>query len=450
MRRMNSTNSMWWRGATFLALAVVAALGAAGCGGGSDSGATDRPAAKAGAAPSKPVTITVWHGNVDEVATTMRTLAKEFHATHPDITVKTEQGAPADAMATKLATVLSTDSYPDIGYLFGTDVPSLARSPKTVDLTAAVNDPTFGWDDFYVAERETATVGGNVFGVPAVVGNLGLVYNKKLFTEAGVAEPTADWSWDDYRAAAKKLTNADTKIFGAAYPIAGDEDTVWRFWPMIWQQGGKAISDDATSAPFDGPQYTKALELLRAMAIDDKSLYLDQNSDAIYELFASEKIGMVITGAFALQTFRDGKVDYGVAPLPAFDGDHQTVSGNDNWMVFDNGDDKVAASVEFLRFLTAAKQDAVWSVGLGNMPIRNATQATPAWKKVATEFPGFQAFADNFVNTKQKRPQTIAYPAYSLALGEQIAAVLTGQASVADALAEAKSHADAALLDSAG
>jgi multiple sugar transport system substrate-binding protein len=449
MRRGITKNSMR-SAAAVLALVFAAALGAVGCGGGGGSGSADRPVAKAAATPSGPVTITVWHGNVDEVATTMRALAKEFHATHPDITVKTEQGAPADNMATKLATVLSTDNYPDIGYLFGTDVPSLARSPKTVDLTAAVNDPGFGWDDFYVAERETATVDGKVFGVPAVVGNLGLVYNKKLFAAAGVAPPTADWSWDDYRAAAKQLTDSDRKIFGSGYPIAGDEDTVWRFWPMIWQQGAKAISDDGTSAPFDGPEYATALELLRAMAIDDKSLYLDQNSDAIYQLFASEKIGMVITGAFVLEDFRTAKVDYGVVPLPGFDGDHQTVSGNDNWMVFDNGDDKVAASVEFLRFLTAAKQDAVWSVGLGNMPIRKATQATPAWTKVATEFPGFQAFADNFANTKQKRPQTIAYPAYSLALGEQIAAVLTGQAKVADALAEAKSQADAALLDSAG
>jgi multiple sugar transport system substrate-binding protein len=450
MRRMNGTKSMWWRGAATAVLAMFVALGVSGCGGGSGSGSSGGAVAKAGATPSKPVTITVWHGNVDEVATTARALAKEFHASHPNITVTTEQGAPADNMATKLATVLSTDNYPDIGYLFGTDVPSLARSPKAVDLTAAVNDPSFGWNDFYVAERETATVDGKVFGVPAVVGNLGLVYNKKLFAAAGVAPPTADWSWDDYRAAAKKLTNADTKIFGSAYPIAGDEDTVWRFWPMVWQQGGKAISDDGTSAPFDGPEYTKALELLRAMAIDDKSLYVDQNSDAIYSLFESEKIGMVITGAFVLEDFRAAKVDYGVVPLPGFDGDHQTVSGNDNWMVFDHGDDRVAASVEFLRFLTAAKQDAVWSVGLGNMPIRNATQATPAWKKVATEFPGFQAFADNFANTKQKRPQTTAYPAYSLALGEQIAAVLTGQAKVADALAEAKSQAEAALIDSAG
>jgi multiple sugar transport system substrate-binding protein len=435
-----------------LASTVVAlgmSLVAVGCGSG-DSNSSDRRVAKADGVPAKPVTITVWHGNVDEAALAMGQLAKSFQATHPNITVKTEQGTPSDGMATKLATVLSTSSFPDIAYVFGTDVPSLARSTKAVDLTEAVNATSFGWNDFYVAERETATVDGRVFGVPAVVGNLGLVYNKTLFKRARVPEPTADWSWQDYRSAARQLTDSKEKIFGSAYPIAGDEDTVWRFWPMIWQQGGKAIAEDGKTAPFNDPQYATALELLRAMAIDDKSLYLDANSDAIYELFASNKIGMVISGAFALQTFLDGKVDYGVVQLPAFGGDHQTVSGNDNWMVFDNGADRAAAAAEFLRYLTAPEQDAVWSVGLGNMPIRGATQATPAWKKVAKDFPGFQAFADNFKNTKQKRPQTIAYPAYSAALGEQIVSVLTGQASVKDALAEATNRADDILAEAAG
>jgi multiple sugar transport system substrate-binding protein len=446
MKSRPGSTRRWIAALTAAALALVVA----GCGGsGGGDAATGGSKAVAGATPSGPVTITVWHTNVDAAAKTIRTLADQFEAKNPNITVKTEQGAPADQILTKLSTVLSTDNYPDIAYVFGTDTPALARSPKVVDLTDVVNAPAFGWDDFYGAEREVATVDGKVVAIPALVDNLAVVYNKKLFREAGVAPPNADWSWDDYRATAKKVTNADQKIFGTAYPVAGDEDSVWRFWPMIWQQGGEAISDDGTKAPFDGPEYTKALELLRAMTLDDKSMYVDANPDAIYQLFANEKIAMVVTGPFALSNFDESNVDYGVVQLPAFDGDHQTVSGPDNWIVLDHDADRTAASAAFLSFLAAPEQDAVWSVGLANMPIRNATQKTPAWKKVATTNPAFQTFADNFVNTKKKRPQTIVYPAYSLALGEQIAAVLTGQSSVEDALATAKQNAEAALLDAA-
>ena len=436
---------------TTLLVALAAALVAvAGCGGGSSDSAGTGRIATPGAAPKAPVTITIWHTNVDVAAKTLRKIADSFEAKNPNITVKTEQGAPADQILTKLTTVLSTNDYPDIAYVFGTDTPALARSNKLVELTKVVNDPKFSWDDFYGAEREVATVGGRVVALPALVDNLAVVYNKTVFKEAGVAPPSPDWSWDDYRAAAKKLTNPAKKVFGTMYPVSGDEDTVWRFWPMIWQQGGKDISADGKTAPFDGPEYKKALELLRAMAIDDKSVYTDTNSDAIYSLFANNKIGMVVTGPFALSGFDEAKTDYGVVQLPAFDGDHQTVSGPDNWIVLDKGDDRVAASVAFLSYLASPEQDAVWSVGLGNMPIRNGTQKTAAWKNAAATNPAFQTFANNFVNAKKKRPQTIAYPAYSLALGEQIAAVLTGQSSVDDALAAAKTNAEAALADAGG
>jgi multiple sugar transport system substrate-binding protein len=422
-----------------LAPIAVLALTAAACG--SDS----KPVG--GGASGGPVTITVWHANVDLAARSMETLAASFHTANPDITVKVEQGSQADGMLTKLTTVLGTNTYPDIAYVFGTDTPALSRSDKVVDLTQAVADPAFGWSDFYKGEQEVATVGSKVVAVPALVDNLALVYNKKLFADAGVAPPTADWSWDDYRTAAKTLTDESNKVFGAGYPISGDEDTVWRFWPMIWQQGAKAISVDGKKATFDDPAFAKALELLRAMAIDDKSMYVDTNSEAQGQLFADSKIAMTITGPWALQTFVEGKVDFGVVPLPGFNGDHRTVSGPDNWMVFDNGDARSVAAIKFLQFLTQPDQDAVWSVGNGNMPVRNATQKTDAWKKAISGTPTFQQFVENFANAKDARPQTLVYPAYSAALGEAIAAVLQGQGTVAEALASAQTRANAALAE---
>jgi multiple sugar transport system substrate-binding protein len=402
---------------------------------------------KPSSAASGPVTITMWHANVDTAALSMDDIAVKFHAANPDITVKVEQGATGDQMLTKLTTVLGTDTFPDIAYVFGTDAPALSRSKKVVDLTKAVADPAFGWSDFYDGEKAVATVDGKVVGVPAVVDNLALVYNKKLFADAGVPEPTADWSWDDYRTAAKALTDESNKVFGAGYPIAGDEDTVWRFWPMIWQQGAKAISDDGKKATFDDPAFAKAFELLRSMAVDDKSMYVDANSEAQGQLFSSSKIAMTITGPWALSQFVEAKVDFGVVPMPAFNGDHRTISGPDNWMVFNNGDARSAAAIKFLQFLTQPDQDAIWSVGNGNMPVRNATQETEAWKTSLAANPTYQQFVDNFSNAKDARPQTTVYPAYSLALGEAIAAVLQGQSTVTDALASAQERANAALAD---
>src|SRR5205807_1343310 len=115
----------------------------------------------------------------------------------------------------------------------GSWAPNIATDPSTVDLTSYVKDPSFGWSNFWQAERNVATVNGKVIGVPALVDNLALVYNKRLFAQAGLAPPTSSWTWSDFENAAVKLTNSANKQFGWAYVNDASEDTVWRFWAML-------------------------------------------------------------------------------------------------------------------------------------------------------------------------------------------------------------------------
>jgi multiple sugar transport system substrate-binding protein len=49
--------------------------------------------------------------------------------------------------------------------------------------------------------------GGKVIGFPALIDNLSVIYNKKLFAAAGVPAPSPNWTWDQFRAVAKKLTD---------------------------------------------------------------------------------------------------------------------------------------------------------------------------------------------------------------------------------------------------
>ena len=109
-----------------------------------------------------------------------------------------------------------------------------------------------------------------------MIDNLAVVYNKKLLKAAGVAPPKANWTWNDYRAMAKKLTNANKGIYGTGYPISGSEDTVWRLWPMIWQQGGEVLTRPTRRRCSPERRGMKALQLLTDMALKDKSLYPDQ------------------------------------------------------------------------------------------------------------------------------------------------------------------------------
>ena len=96
--------------------------------------------------------------------------------------------------------------------------------------------------------RPRSPTGEKTIGFPAVVDNLSLIYNKTVFDAAGVDYPTDDWTWDDFRDAAKKLTDPATNTYGYGYSVSGREETTWQFWPHLWQNGGAILSDDQKTA----------------------------------------------------------------------------------------------------------------------------------------------------------------------------------------------------------
>ncbi len=427
-------------------LAVVA-LGLAACSGTTTTASSSTPPAGSPSGdPTAPVTITVWHGQTADAAKAMETLAAEYHTLHPNVTVTVAPGASTtDELKQKIAAGFVAGTYPDVSYTYGSWAGELAQSGHILDVTEWTKEPSVGWDGLPAAARATATVEGKVIGVPAIVGNLAVIYNKTVFDQAGVAYPKPDWTWDDFRATAKALTNPDKKVYGTAYSVAGNEDTTWHLWPLLWQNGGQILSEDGKSAAFNSEAGVKSLELLRAMAVDDKSMYLDQTGEKYGPLFLDGRIGMQISGPWNLYDFQQRKTSYGVVQLPGTNGDHQTVSGTDLWALFDHGDaNRARASFDFVTWLTQADQDARWNIALGNLPLRESEKSTSAFAQFTKDYPGGAAFVDNFANAKNPRPTVAGYDEMSQAVGEQIAKVLQGQGSPQDALdAAAAASADA-------
>ncbi len=426
--------------------AVTLGLGACSSGGSTDTG-TPGASSAAPVDSTSPVTLTWWTGQTAEAEKLLEGLAAEYTKAHPNVTFNVSPGAPTtDELKQKIAAGFVADSYPDLSYAFGSWATELGMSGHTLDLAPRVADPAVKWDEFPEAARKTATVENRVIGMPALVDNLGLMYNKTVFDAAGVSYPTDQWTWDDFRAAAKKLTDPAKGVYGTAYSVSGSEDTTWHFWPLLWQNGGSVLSPDQKSAAFNSDAGVKALETLRAMAVDDKSMYLDQTDEKYGPLMYDGKVAMIIGGPWQLYDLKDRKVDYGVTILPGTNGDHQTVSGPDIWVAFDHGDaNRAAATEDFLLWLTSAPIDERWNLAYGNLPIRSSEESSAAFQTWATDYaPGATVFFNNLKNAKTPRPTVEGYTEMSKYVGEAIAAVLQGQGNPKDALdAAAAKSADA-------
>jgi multiple sugar transport system substrate-binding protein len=349
----------------------------------------------------------------------------------------------SDYALQKVLAAIAGGKPPDISYLYGSWAANIATNPTTVDLTKYVQSPSWDWNGFWQAARNVATVNGKIIGVPALIDNLALVYNKRLFQQAGISPPTANWTWSDFENAALKLTNPAKKQFGWAYVNDAGEDTVWRFWAMLWQAGGSILSPDGKQAAFDSPAGVKALTLLQTLA-KHNSIYLDNGSDNYPGVFTSGHIGMLWTGPWDLSQINTGQQPYGVQILPG-DLNHQTISGPDNWVVFNNGSARVNAAVEFLKWFTSPKIDLKWAMMTGDLPIRQSATKQAGYQAYVKKYPGIGVWVQNLNNATQSRPVTTTYPKISTVVGQAVQSVLLGKAEPQQALSNAAKQVDGIL-----
>jgi multiple sugar transport system substrate-binding protein len=176
-------------------------------------------------------------------------------------------------------------------------------------------------------------------------------------------------------------------------------------------------------------------------------MYLDFNPDAgkSEQLFNSGKIGMIITGPWDLSGFPDA--NYGVQFMPSFDpgGSHQTIAGPDNWVIFDNGSERVDAAWKFLSFMTSPDQVLQDSLDTSHLPTRASVAAMPQFKEFYTKYPGTEVFVKNLDNVQQARPQIPQYPTISSALGQALVAAIQGQKTPQQALDDAATAGNGSL-----
>jgi multiple sugar transport system substrate-binding protein len=400
-----------------------------------------------GSSSSGTVTIQFWHAQTTVDGTVMQQLVNSFNASHPNIVVQASSGGTSTGdLLPKVTTAIAAGTYPDIAYIYGSYAADIAASGKTVNLADQINGPGFDWSNFYPASKQIVSPGGKIIGFPALIDNLSVIYNKRLFAAAHVPVPSPDWTWSDFRRIAKELTNPAKHIYGVNYPIGGDQlDTSWRFFPGLWQRGGQILSSDDKHALFNSQVGVTNLTLWQQMATVDKSVFLDPTASNAEPLFTSGHLAMFVSGPWEVPVLNQAKVDWADVQLPGVNGNHQTVSGPDNWVVFNHDPARVNAAVTFLKWLTAPNQELTWMMGSGSLPIRPSILTLPGYHKYLRAYPGIAPMAENLANAKEAMPAPLQWPRVVNALGTGIASVLLGRANPKSALDQAAQQADTIL-----
>ena len=380
-----------------------------------------------------PAELTVW-----------KQIVTDFEAANPNTTVSVEV-SDWDSYWTKLKTLLAAKTPPD---MFAIDAPLyLDYQSKGVllNLQPYIDANPGMLDGLYPQTLQAYQTPEGYFGLPRDFQTIVLFYNKAMFDAAGMAYPTADWTWDDLRAAAKKLTldtNGDGKTdqYGFSFDM-------WDMEPgyseAIWSYGGDMINADHTQSLIGSPEARQAWQLLYDMTFVDKSVP-DSNTSGQYggDTFLAGVSAMTPMGHWSVPGYADANLQFDVAPMPKGPAGRYT-SVNSAGFVIAKGTKHPAEAFSFLKFvLSNAGQTRLAELGFACPVLQSIAQSSTFLQQKITI--NQQVFLDALQYARIK-PVFKGYDEWASAVGDGMAPVWRGEADLNTTLDEVVIAADAVL-----
>jgi len=258
-------------------------------------------------------------------------LVKQFESTHANekIVGKDDPYDPTTYFA-RLAAGQQEDGVQS----YFTEPPLLISKHGAADITSLAN----GWPQFKDYSPSIASIvtdsSGKIYGIPTNGYTLGILYNRKMFTAAGLDPDAPPKTWDDFRRYAKALTSSS--VFGFAETSTGNQGG-WHFTNWMYTAGGDMQSADGTKATFNSPKGASVLQLLKDMRFTDNSITKAQGftQDKTLELLATNKVAMVVMAPDQLNNlqsqFGADLKNFGLGPMPQ-NGGNFTLTGGNVWI----------------------------------------------------------------------------------------------------------------------
>ena len=340
------------------------------------------------------------------------------------VKVKINHVAGAGLIA-KVLQQASSRTLPDVLMLDNPDVQQIAASGALSPLS----DYGLNANGLVPAVAKANSYKGKLYGLEPVTNSIALYYNKKLLTAAGVSAPK---TWDQLRAAAKKLTKG--KVYGFAMSNINTYEGTWQFLPLFWSNGGNE-KNIATPQAAQALQFDVALQNDGSMS---KSSINWAQAD-VNNQFIAGKAAMMINGPWQLPALKAAKgLEFASVPIPTRTGAAPIapLGGEAFTVPVTKNKDTMALAAKFVGCLNAPTMQTYIAGVTGNVPT-NETQAD-AWAKTHPEVAAF------VTTTKTARARTGElgpdWPKAATKIYTAVQTALTGKASPMAALQSAQSQ----------
>ncbi|MBV1849165.1 extracellular solute-binding protein [Catellatospora tritici] len=351
------------RGIAVVASAVLA-LAAAACG-------KDTPEAPKNNPADLKAELTWWDtSDPANEGPAFKELIAKFNTTYPNIKInyqsvpfgeaqnkfKTAAAAKSGAPDILRAEVAWVPEFASLGYLYNLDGSELLADES----------------DFFPTPMGSNKFDGKTFGVPQVTDSLALLYNKKMFADAGITEAPKTW--------------ADVKTAAAAIKAKSGKDGLfinpggYFLLPFIYGEGGDLVDTAGKKIVVNSAANVAGIKVAQDLVKSGAAVKppAADGYGTMMTLFKEQKVAMIINGPWEVNNVRSattfgGIENLGIAPVPAGSVKAGAPVGGHNYVLYSGmAQDKAAAAVKFVKFMSSAESQAFLADKLGVLPTRKS------------------------------------------------------------------------------
>lgn len=220
--------------------------------------------------------------------------------------------------------------------------------------------------------------------MPQNTSSLVVYYHADLFEEKGLQPPREGWTWDEFVATAKALTDDEH------YGVGIDAELI-KIAPWVWQNGGGFVDDAVEPTHLtltDGPA-REALDWYLDLSLEHGVVPPDGAERSLDKLsrFLQGGLGMFLSSRVEVPTLRTIEdFDWDVGPLPRPPGGDEatTILHSDAYCIA-AGSDRKDDAWRFIEFAMGQRGQEILAESGRTVPSRLDVARSPAFLQPATE-----------------------------------------------------------------
>ena len=211
---------------------------------------------------------------------------------------------------TKLTVQAASGGMQDLISIQGQRTPQFAGAFQSLD--PFIKEQNFDIKAFDPTIIAALTFEGSLRALPYDFGPYIIFYNKDLFKKENLSEPKLDWTYDEFLAAARKLTHGNQYGF-AAFPYPDF------FFPFVLSSGANYLNNQG-ELDLQNPAFVKAFKDYAALVHGEHlapPLAATQDASTPFSMWAAGNAAMYVTGPWDVVNAKSSvKFDFGLATIP--------------------------------------------------------------------------------------------------------------------------------------